>query len=396
MDCLKTFGKVSLCYKDVQITEEQINSDMMQKLIVYLAYHRHTFVEASKIMSDLWNEGQTDNPAGALKNLAYRIRTFMKKFFPDEQFVIFNHGTYYWNSELDITLDCEEFDKLAKMAKGESDYFFKLHLLEQAEDLYEGEFLQKYNGFDWINQIRTYYHLLYLEVIKSLCELYESDQRYEKIIYVCNKALVYEKLDEGIYYYLIRAYANTNNLQVGLEVYERARRRFIRELGSATRCELLQEAYEELIKSQEIIKKSNMRDVMQMLDIQEEKSFFCSFAVFREIYQFQKRISEREHKKSIIVLMTLEFPNTFANSKMELFVANKIVNSLIDITGTALRKGDVVSRLSEYQFLILLSNCDERTFNVVCERIQKMFTEMYPQYGGCKLVFENNMIEYSV
>ena len=94
--------------------------------------------------------------------------------------------------------------------------------------------------------------------------------------------------------------------------------------------------------------------------------------------------------------MTLEFPNTFANSKMELFVANKIVNSLIDITGTALRKGDVVSRLSEYQFLILLSSCDERTFNVVCERIQKMFTEMYPQYGGCKLVFENNMIEYSV
>ena len=51
-----------------------------------------------------------DNRAGALKNLMYRLRNTLKKNLGEEDYILTGRGTYYWNPDIPIWLDCEEFD----------------------------------------------------------------------------------------------------------------------------------------------------------------------------------------------------------------------------------------------------------------------------------------------
>ena len=51
----------------------------MKKLLIYLLIHREHPVSVRELSEALWREDEIENPAGALKNLMYRLRTIMKK-----------------------------------------------------------------------------------------------------------------------------------------------------------------------------------------------------------------------------------------------------------------------------------------------------------------------------
>lgn len=78
---IKMFNTFSITYDDKILTYEEIRSDKVIKLLVYLLTHRTHSISSAEITDVLWQNEEIDNPAGALKNLVYRLRTLFKTKF---------------------------------------------------------------------------------------------------------------------------------------------------------------------------------------------------------------------------------------------------------------------------------------------------------------------------
>ena len=78
----------------------------------------------------------------------------------------------------------------------------KIDVLEEALTLYTGDFLPKFTSEHWIFRQTTYYHSLYISIVKLLAQTYEEVQNYEKMEILCINALKYENLDETIHLFI--------------------------------------------------------------------------------------------------------------------------------------------------------------------------------------------------
>ena len=63
------------------LNNENIRSDMIIKLLSYIIINRARVLTAEELIEVLWQEDESNNPAGALKNLIYRLRMIMKDVF---------------------------------------------------------------------------------------------------------------------------------------------------------------------------------------------------------------------------------------------------------------------------------------------------------------------------
>ena len=93
---IRTLGKFQIRDEEHIVNEEEIRSPKMINLLAYLIIHRNQTLTFYDMADALWQEEETGNPAGALKNLMYRLRVFLKKNFGDEDFILTDHGSYRW------------------------------------------------------------------------------------------------------------------------------------------------------------------------------------------------------------------------------------------------------------------------------------------------------------
>ena len=89
---VNTLGKFQIREADVVLDDDKIRSTRLSNLLVYLILHRNKTLTVDEIASALWQDEETNNPAGALKNLMYRLRNLMKQYFGEQEFIQTNRG----------------------------------------------------------------------------------------------------------------------------------------------------------------------------------------------------------------------------------------------------------------------------------------------------------------
>ena len=107
---------------------------------------------------------------------------------------------------------------------------FKKYL--QAVDIYKGDFLPKSSFEEWVVPVGTYYHTLYLNAVHRLLDLLMDRRDYQKVVEVCEKAIIIDRFDEKLHEQLILAFYNVGWQQKALEHYDYITNLFYRELGS--------------------------------------------------------------------------------------------------------------------------------------------------------------------
>ena len=107
---VNTLGKFQVINEEDVLNDDNIRSAMMTKLLLYILIHRDQTLGTDEIASALWQEEEVENPAGALKNLMYRLRTLLKQHFGEGDFILTNRGSYYWNPDIKVVIDAEEFE----------------------------------------------------------------------------------------------------------------------------------------------------------------------------------------------------------------------------------------------------------------------------------------------
>ncbi|WP_195268133.1 BTAD domain-containing putative transcriptional regulator [Eubacterium sp. 1001713B170207_170306_E7] len=349
---------------------------MMTKLFIYILCHRQKEITVQELAEALWEEDESDNPAGALKNLMYRLRSLIKKTWGRNDFILTGRSAYIWNQEIPVSLDIETFESNIKEAARQTDSMEKIALYNEAAALYKGAFLPKFASEYWVASQSTYYHTTYLGLVKKLAVLLENEGRYSEMASSVNRAIQIDNLDESLHCCFIRALMGQDNYKQAIEHYQVAEKTLYDYLG-VTPSEELRALYETIIKKTH----RNERDITavqnELMEDRTTGAFVCEYGAFQRIYRLQARQGERMGISIFLLLATISGVPASPDGETDQEIIRDAMVHLEDVLRSSLRSGDPVAQYSSTQYVALLPTCQYETAKMVTGRIEKSFWNNY-------------------
>jgi len=346
-------------------------------LIAYLIYTRRKPVNQEALLALLEStNGDCEDPAGRLKALLYRARTLLHGLGnkSGHDLIIYKDNTYQWNAQIPLQLDTEEFDRLCVAAFSESGEA-RLSCFLQALVLYQGDFLPKLSTELWAIPIASYYHQRFLDAASETLVLLEERKRWQEAAALCNRALQIEPYSEELYQHLMRCQIATGDQAAALASYETMRSVLFDTFGvipSEESRKLQREASREAETVS--IPSDDVRDqLLENTDV--HGAMYCEYDFFRFLYQVQARSIVRTGDTIHIALLTLHGVDRKILPRRSL---DRAADNLQDLLLCNLRQGDVVTRCSASQLLVMLPQANYENSCAVCQRIIKAFNRQYP------------------
>lgn len=365
------FSGFSISDDSASLDEESIRSEMMTKLFIYILCHRQKELTVQELAEALWEEEESDNPAGALKNLMYRLRSLIKKTWGRNDFILTGRGAYIWNQEISVSLDIEVFEEKIKEAETEDDPGEKINSYKEAIDLYRGELLPKFASEYWIASLATYYHTTYLSAVKTTAALLKEQGRYSEMASCTSKALQIDNLDESLHCCFIEALMGQDNYKQATDHYRKAEKTLYDYLG-VTPSDELRALYESIIQKTHRHERDIVDVQNELREDQTAGAYVCEYGAFKRIYCLQARQGARMGISIFLLLTTISVSEDVKeNTRIELLRDAMI--HLEDVLRTSLRSGDPVAQYSSSQYVALLPTCQYETAQMVAGRIEKAF-----------------------
>ena len=222
----------------------------------------------------------------------------------------------------------------------------------------------------WVVPLNTYYRSIYSKAVRIAIELLGEAGKLHDIIAICSKATTINPYDEFVHYSHIKALAELGDQEGAKRQYETVTHLMMNKFGITPSKELM-ELYETAIKT----KKSIQSDIDVVIsDLLEQRpvagAFFCEYQIFKHLYQLEIRDAQRTGVSINVCLLTISGSDGELPSQNPL---NKAMQRLQDCISRSLRGSDIFARYSVSQFVILLSNTNEQTGELIMKRIEKAF-----------------------
>jgi len=367
------FGGCSLTYEDKTIDSKKIHSKRIWTLLEYLITYRNKNITQTELIELLYPEDKSETPLSALKTLVHRARTVLDElnYMDSKSMILQCSGGYIWNPDIPLVIDTENFENsIKKSALIDTDVDAKLHLLLSSLDLYKGDFLPDSIMETWALSINAYYRFLYMDTVKTTLRLLSDSNKYNDVISVAQKAISIDPYEESLYYHLIIALVNTNQVNMARSQYENMTKLFYNEFG-VTPSQELQSVYKILLKSDNGVEKDLGIIKLQMLDEERIRgAFCCEYEFFKDMYRIETRSAARKGRPVHVCLMNVNGRDGKTLSKK---TQTAVMQKLSICIQSSLRSGDVYSRYSISQFIVLLPSTTFENGEIVLERIVKKF-----------------------
>ncbi len=378
---INMLGEFSLTYGDKTIDDQSNRSKKLWILLQYLIAFRDREITQNELIEMLWPEGTIDNPANTLKTLLHRVRSVLNElgFTDGKNIILYQHGVYSWNSELSITVDTDQFEQFCRLASATEDENRKLESLLQAIQLYKGDFLPHCAQEFWVVPINAYYHSQYIKITHEALELLSGRGLFNDVIAICQKALVLDSYDEYLHFAMIRALMATGAQRAALQHYEYVTELFFNQFGVTPSPELTA-FYREIVRTSKNLELdlNVIKDDLREHDVQNGASF-CEYECFKDIYRLEARAASRTGKAIHIALVTI------TDSRGEPLMQkplNTAMNRIKDVISSSLRRGDVFTRYSVAQYLIMLPSTSLENGSRVLSRIVSTVRRQYPKMNA--------------
>ena len=372
-------GEFTIEYNGKVITDREGRSKKLWLFIEYLMTFRGREISQNDLIDLLWPDEKNGNPANTLKTLVHRARTLLDTldFFDAKDMIIYRRGTYAWNSAIDMVVDLDVFEAHIKEAEKEGiTAEHRLHEIMTAIEMYKGDFLPRLSLESWAVPISTYYHTMYIKAVSNVIDILAGIKDWEAIIGITQKAIEIDPYDEKLHYHLIQALVNTKNQQIAKNHYESVKKMFFERFGVAPSDEF-NSLYKKVIRTVHQTE-NNIEVIRDALGEREHDSgaFYCEYEVFKEIYQLEVRNSARTGQAIFILLISVTDSKGNTPGQRQLSSA---MSKLLLTVNESLRRGDVYTKYSPSQYLIMLQMLTFENAQMVTERILKRFKREYPK-----------------
>ena len=370
---INMLGGCSLRYRDCTIDSKAIRSKRIWTLIEYLVTYRSREVTQDELIDLLYPDDRSDTPLNALKTLVHRARGVLNELhFADGKEIIRQcPGGYVWNSELPTEVDADVFESILNEASAaEEDPEAQLTLRMKAIELYKGDFLPEASADTWVVPITAYYRFLYVNAVNAVLEALAERNRWQDLVSAAQRAIAIDPYEERLYYYLILALASTDQVAAAKAQYDSLTDLLHREFGVAPSKEL-QALYKKVAKTGNGIE-NDLGVIKEQMKEESKKhgAFFCEYDFFKEVYQLEVRSAARMGKPIHLCLLSVEDRHGQTMTRRTL---ENVMKKLSESIKRSLRSGDVYSRYSAAQYVILLPQANYENSKMVMERIVRSY-----------------------
>ena len=252
-----------------------------------------------------------------------------------------------------------------------------LELYVKALYLYKGEFLAAYTGETWIAQEARRYHTMFEKIINEAAYILRKRKQFkglEKIGVYAAKVDPFNEWEELI----MEAMVETRRYDEAEELYTDVVDYYLRECGiypSSRLLEILEKYSNQMNHAHEILE--NIQEGMNEQEETERGGYFCSYPVFKGIYQASIRIMKRTRVPVYLMLCTLEDEeDRQVQSETKI---NKYSRQLKKCVGESIRYSDIYTSYGKVQFLIMLIGIKREDCEIVKKRINRQFAKKNPR-----------------
>jgi DNA-binding SARP family transcriptional activator len=208
---IETLGTYHVWRGDRPIPYKGWRRDKARQLFQLLVTYRDSPLDRDQICEFLWPGTE---PKAAQRNFKVALSTLYNVLEPareagSESAYIVREGTVYGiRPGADIWLDADDFNVNIEVAEKhiQSDPEHAQTLLNQALQLYQGEYLPDARYETWAAVEREHLSVLFLRAADQSCETGIKEGAFEEVIHLCGRILVQDNCWERAYRYLMLAY----------------------------------------------------------------------------------------------------------------------------------------------------------------------------------------------
>ena len=366
---IKMFKSFQIEYRNQVIDISGVFGKQLINLFQILAIFSDSEVSRNQLIRMLWADN--DNPRNLMKFTIFRLRNKIMEIdvFKDIDLIQTTNDGYRLSEDYRYELDINEFDSIYKELIGKKEYSkIDMKRVMRIMEIYEGSIYETSNSCLWISQFSEKYRKLYCNCVVYACAYYDHLKQYDELMDLVSKALLVEPFNEPLHYTYMKCLIDTNNYQMALDHYDITNEHFYRELGTT-----LSDRIKELCDSILSTKKEDdvtysLQDIRMDLDKNRLKpgGFFCSYEMFRHLYELLIKSSLREEKHYFLILIRLH-ERTYTDNEI------RAMNRLKSCIADCLRMSDIFTKISKNQFCLLVTCLELDNAYVITERISSMF-----------------------
>ena len=374
---IQMLGGFSLRCGGKEINDQDNRSKKLWILLAYIITFREKELSQNDLVELMWPNEESNNPGNALKTLFHRVRAMLNQldYLSGHVMVVQDNGTYAWNNKLSFEVDVDRFEALCQHGAAAISEEARLETYLAALECYKGDFLPKLALESWVVPINAYYHTLFVKVAHEAIRILMEQEHYEDVVRLTKKAVTIEPYDEFFYYHLILALVRMGNQQAAMTQYEKMTELFFGKFG-VTPSKELTALYKEVVKTTHSME-TDLGIIKTQLREEEAKpgAFFCEYEFFKDIYRLQARSLARTGQAVYVGLVTL---TNARGEQLPLKILTNAMLKLSDCVRLSLRQGDVYSKYSISQFIVLLPSANYENGKMVMSRISSRFRKENP------------------
>jgi ATP/maltotriose-dependent transcriptional regulator MalT/DNA-binding SARP family transcriptional activator len=234
---LRTLGTFQVWRGRHEIASREWQREKARQLMQLLVTNRKRLLQKEQIIDLLWPDADADT---AYRDFKVALNALFHALEPNRaarsgSFYILRQGAAYGlNLASGFWLDADEFESLVNRglalgARGQEQE--AQSLLQQALDLYQGDFLEDVPYEDWCTEERERLQVLYLRAAEWLAQHASRWEDYEGCIHLCDRIIARDHCWEEAYRLLMYCYYRLGNRPKAMRVYDKCMLILQEELG---------------------------------------------------------------------------------------------------------------------------------------------------------------------
>lgn len=369
---VKTLGGFSLLLDGERLFRGGKSKDsQFIRLMEILLHYREKGVDRRDLEELLLGDSRSEDSRHMLRTIVYNARQKLKKSsLPGEKFIITKGGRYYWDSEIPVLEDAQEFEKLCEKALAEEDREKHKKMCLEACFSYTGEFLPEQTRFVWVSMEENRYAGLFSEIVEKTAEILREDDDFDNMEKLGRHATEMQPLSEWEVITMEGMIGSGKYEEAGY-FYEETIKKYLEKLGAKPSEAVLRMA--DSLGDKIKFEYSLLEEIQSYLSDDEETpgGFFCTYPVFKGMYNMIEHLLMRSEVMAFLLLCVIvdEKGNTVYDAK----TLDKLSPVLKTSINDSIRKSDVFCRYGTGQYLILLLNTTRENCDIVTNRISRSF-----------------------
>lgn len=406
---VQMFGNFRMDYNGAPFVADKMHKEsQFNRLMQAMMHYSTSGIARDKLEEIVIGERDIDAPHTALRVIVYKTKQKLSQLgLPGKDLIYLEGGIYYWTPDIEIDEDAARFEQYFKETEELDKQLSEIHqsinnadgndtdggaaadkaseienrkleLYMKAFYLYKGEFLAPYTGETWIAQEARRYHEMFVKCVNEAAGILRRKKSFKELEKFGTYAVKADPFNEWETL-VMEAMVETRRYDEASKYYSEVVDYYLKECGiypSASLMEILERYSNQMNHTYEILE--NIQEGMNEHNEEGNKGgYFCSYPVFRGIYQSSARIMKRTTVSVYLMLCTLvDKDGKQIQSEMEM---NKYSRQLKECIGGSIRKSDIYAKYGKLQFLILLVGTNRENCEIVQMRINRQFKRRHPR-----------------